>query len=308
MVENYDVIIIGSGPAGLTAGLYTSRNNLRTLILEKESLGGELATRDLIENYPGYPEGVMGPDLSSNMMNQVMNYGTEVQLGGVEKIEIKNDQKIVKTASDEFACKALIIASGSNHKNLGVPGEQEFADKGVFYCATCDGPRFANKVVAVCGGGDSGLTEALFLTKIVSKVIVLEALPQCTASKILLGRAVSNPKIEIRCGIKVLAILGDDQVKSIDLQVVATGEKQNLPVDGVFVLIGVKPAVDFLQGIVPLTADNYIMVNEKLSTSIPGIFAAGDVRQYSPAQISTAVGDGATAGISAVRYVLTLGK
>jgi thioredoxin reductase (NADPH) len=303
MEENYDVIIIGAGPAGLTAGLYTSRNKLRTLIIEKEIFGGKLPNRDLIENYPGYPEGIMGPDLSSKMLDQVLNYHPEMQLGGVEKIEIDGDRKIVTTPFNVYSGKVVIIASGTHNRNLGVPGEQEFADKGVFYCATCDGPQFADKVVAVIGGGDAGITEGLVLTNIASKVYVIEMLPQCTATGILQDRAMANDKVEIKCGLKVEAIIGDERVKALDLLEVETEKKIILPVDGVLVYIGTKPNTDYLSDVVPLTNEGCVIVNESLESKVPGIFAAGDVRQNSVMQISTAVGDGATAGISAVKFV-----
>ncbi|MCK4788039.1 MAG: FAD-dependent oxidoreductase [Desulfobacteraceae bacterium] len=303
-METYDIIIIGSGPAGLTAGLYTNRSKLRTLIIEKEALGGELANRDLIENYPSYPDGILGPELSSRMVNQAVNYGTEIQLGEVEQVQIDGNRKVVKTSFGEFAGKAIIIAGGTHNKKLGVPGEEEFVDKGVFYCATCDGPRFADKVVAIVGGGDSGITEGLFLARLVSKVIIIEMLPQCTATKILQDRAFSNPKIEIKCGSKIEAITGDEWVKALDLLDIQTGKKSTLEVDGVLVHVGVEPNTDYLSGIVPLDSKGHILVNEKMETEIPGVFAAGDIRHNSPMQIATAVGDGATAALSASRFLM----
>jgi len=302
----YDVLIIGAGPAGLTAGIYTSRSKLGTLIIEKEALGGELVNRDLIENYPGYPDGILGPELGSNMVNQAINYGAEIQLGEVEQIKIEGNHKVVKTPFEEYSGKAIIITGGAHNKKLGVSGEQEFADKGVFYCATCDGPRFANKVVAVAGAGDSGITEGLFLARLVSKVIIIEMLPQCTATKILQDRAFSNPKIEVRCGSKIETIIGDEQVKALDLLDIQTGERSTLQVDGILVHIGVEPNTDYLNGIVPLDRQGYILVNEKMETEIPGVFAAGDIRHNSAMQIATAVGDGATAAISAGRYLASL--
>jgi thioredoxin reductase (NADPH) len=306
MDGTYDVIIIGAGPAGLTAGLYTSRSKLSTLIIEKETLGGELVNRDLIENYPGYPDGILGPELSGNMLNQAMNYGAEFQLGEVEQIKIDGNRKVVQTSSGEYSGKAIIIAGGAHNKKLAVPGEQEFADKGVFYCATCDGPHFADKVVAVAGGGDSGITEGIFLTRLVSKVIIIEMLPQCTATKILQDRAFSNPKIEVKCGSKIEAIIGDERVKALDLLNIQTGERSTLEVDGILVHIGIEPNTDYLSGTVPLDSKGYVLVNEKMETEIPGVFAAGDIRLNSAWQIATAVGDGATAALSLVKYLGSL--
>ncbi|MFC1966259.1 NAD(P)/FAD-dependent oxidoreductase [Chloroflexota bacterium] len=302
----YDVIIIGAGPAGLTAGLYTSRAKLNTLIIEREKFGGELLDRDLIENYPGYPNGVSGPELGSNMASQVMNYGTQIQFGEVEQIDIDEDYKVIKTAQGNYRSKALIIAGGAHPMKLGVPGEQEFADRGVFYCATCDGPRFANKAVAVAGGGNSGMTEALLLTRMVSKVTIIEMLPQLTGTKIIQERISSNPKIEIKCGVKIEAIRGDDQVKALDLLDVQTGQKSALEVDGILVWIGLDANTDYLKGKVPLDEKGQIVVNDQMETEIPGVFAAGDIRHNSPMQITTAVGDGATAALSLERYLQSL--
>lgn len=299
----YDVIIIGAGPAGLTAGLYTSRAGLSTLIIEKEKLGGDLIDRDLIENYPGYPDGVLGPELGSNMVTQAQNYGAEIPFDEVERIEIEEDYQVVKTSQGNYRSKALIIAGGAHPKRLGVPGEQEFADKGVFYCATCDGPRFTGKVVAVAGGGDSGVTEALLLARLVSKVIVIELLPHLTATKTLQERIFSNPKIGNRCGVKIEAIRGDDQVKAIDLVDVQTGQRSVLDVDGVLVWVGLEANTDYLRGSLPLDERGQILVNDEMETEIAGIFAAGDIRHNSPMQIATAVGDGATAALSVDNYL-----
>jgi len=302
----YDVIIIGAGPAGLTAGLYTNRAKLRTLILEKEIIGGELMNRDLIENYPGYPEGILGPELGSKMINQVMNYGTEMQLGEVKQIKIEGDYKAVRTSQGDYLGKAIIIAGGAHPKKLGIPGEEEFADKGVFYCATCDGPRFTDKVVAVAGGGDSGVTEALFLARLVSKVTVIEVVPRLTATKILQERAFSNPKIEVKCGSKIEAIVGDEKVKALDLLDIQTEERSTLQVDGILVHVGLEANTDYLRGSVPLNEKGQILVNEKMETEISGIFAAGDIRHNSPMQIAAAVGDGATAALSLEKYLGSL--
>jgi thioredoxin reductase (NADPH) len=303
MNTDYDVIIIGSGPAGLAAGLYTSRARLRTLILEKEIMGGELMNRDLIENYPGFSNGVQGPELGSGMLQQIMNFGAEIELGEATAIEIESDYKIVKTAEQNRTCKGLIIATGAHPKKLNVPGEEEFADKGVFYCATCDGPQFADKIVAVAGAGDSGITEGLYLTRMVARAVVIEILPQPKAIKVLLERAFSNPKMEIKCGTKIETIVGDEGVRALELQDIATAAKSRLPVDGILVHIGVQPNTQFLSGILPLDSKGQIQVNENMETHIPGIFAAGDVRQHSPMQIATAVGDGVNAAMSLGRYL-----
>jgi thioredoxin reductase (NADPH) len=303
---DYDVIIIGSGPAGIAAGLYTSRARLKTLILEKEMMGGELMNRDLIENYPGFSEGVAGPDLGSAMLQQIMNFGAEIELAEVTDLEVESGVKIVKTEGQNRTCKSLIIASGARPRKLGVPGEAEFTSKGVIYCATCDGPQFMNKTVAVAGAGDSGITEGLFLTRIATKVLVIEILAQPKATKVLLERASSNPKIEIRCGTRIEAITGNDHVRALELQDMVSGTKSRLEVEGILVHIGVQPNTQFTGGLLSLDTRGQIPVNENMETAIAGIFAAGDVRQSSPMQIGTAVGDGVNAAMSAGRYLSSL--
>jgi thioredoxin reductase (NADPH) len=305
MRTDYDVIIIGAGPAGLAAGLYTSRAGLRTVLLEKETMGGELMNRELIENYPGFGEGIQGPELGSAMAQQLMNFGAEFEFGEVTGVEVASNYKVVKTGDKNFTCKGIIITSGSLPKKLGVPGEEAFSHRGVFYCATCDGPEFAGKPVAVAGAGDSGITEALALSRIVTKVTVIEFMPQPKAAKILLDRAHDNPKIEIRCATKITAVLGDERVTALELEDLATGAKSRLAVEGLLVRIGLQPNTQFLNGVLELTPIGQIPVNENMETSIPGIFAAGDVRQYSPMQIATAVGDGVNAAMSCGRYLET---
>jgi thioredoxin reductase (NADPH) len=299
----YDVIIIGGGPAGLTAGLYAGRARLTTLILERETPGGELMNIDMVENYPGYPDGVLGPDLGSNMMMQATKFGAELQFADVAQIIPGIGEQLLKTAQGEFRTKAVIIASGSHSKKLGAPGEEEFAKKGVFYCATCDGPRFAGKVVAVAGSGDSGLSEALFLTAFVAKVIVIEILPQLMANRTLQERVLANPKIEVRCGLKIEAIRGDEHLELLEMADVKNGQKSSLKVDGLLVRVGLAANTGYLKGTLAMNAVGQIKVNDLMETEIPGIFAAGDVRHNSPMQIVTAVGDGATAAMRMLKYL-----
>ncbi len=299
----YEAIIIGAGPAGLTAGLYTSRAKLKTLIIEKEVIGGELMNRDMIENYPGYPDGILGPQLGSGMTKQVVHYGTRIQLDEVKEIETGSRDKVVRTSRGEYRGKAIIIAGGAHPKKLGIPGEQEFADRGVFYCATCDGPRFTDKVVAVAGGGDSGITEALFLARMVARVIIIELLPRLTAAKTLQERVLANPRIETRCGVRIEAIRGDDQVRTLALLDIQTGQRSTLAADGILVHAGLDPNTDYLRESLSLNGKGQILVNGEMATEKAGIFAAGDVRHNSPMQISTAVGDGATAALSLARYL-----
>jgi thioredoxin reductase (NADPH) len=228
METPYDVIIIGGGPAGLAAAIYASRSRLRTLILERETPGGDLMNIDLIENYPGFQDGVNGADLGSQMITQATKFGAELQFAEVDKIIPGTNEKMLKTSAGEFRTKAVVIASGSHSRKLYVLGEAELTNKGVFYCATCDGPRFAGKVVAVAGGGDSGVTEALFMSGFVSKIIIVEIMPQMLAAKMLQERVLSNPKIEVRCGTKIEAIRGSDKLEFLELADVKTGQKNTL--------------------------------------------------------------------------------
>ena len=299
----YDVIIIGSGPAGLAAGIYASRSRLRTLILERETPGGDLMNINLIENYPGFQDGVNGADLGSQMMTQATKFGAELQFADVEKIIPGTNEKLLKTSAGEFRTKAIIIASGSQSRKLGVQGEEELTNKGVFYCATCDGPRFADKVVAVAGGGDSGVTEALFMTTFVSKIIIIELMPQMLATKVLQERVLANPKIEVRCGVKIEAIRGTNNLELLELADVKTGQKNTLKVDGLLVRVGLIPNTGFLKGTLPLNPIGQVMVNDWMETEIPGVYAAGDVRHNSPMQIVTAVSDGATAAMHSLKYL-----
>jgi thioredoxin reductase (NADPH) len=303
MYTEYDVIVIGAGPAGLAAGLYTSRAGLRTLILEKENMGGELMNRGLIENYPGFGEGIEGPELGSAMAQQPMSYGAEFGFGEVIGVKVASDHKVVKTDSESYTTKGIIITCGSLPRKLNVPGEEDFSHRGVFYCATCDGPEFAGKEVAVAGAGDSGITEALALSRMVPKVTVIEFMPKPKASRVLLDRAGENGKITVLCNTKIERIVGDDHVTAVEVEDRATGEKRSIPVEGILVRIGLQPNTQFLKGVLELTPIGQIPVNENMETVVPGIFAAGDVRQYSPMQIATAVGDGVNAAMSCGRYI-----
>ncbi len=306
MFTDYDVIIIGSGCAGLAAGIYTSRAGLNTGILEKETMGGEMMSRQLIENYPGFAEGIMGPDLATAMLEQAGNAGAEVETGEVEGIEEKKGYLVVKTDDGSLTCKGVIIASGSHPRLLNVPGEKELAHKGVFYCATCDGALCAGKSVVVAGAGDSGITEALYLERLGCKVTVVELMAQPKASRVLLDRAEENPNIEVICGTKIEGIVGDDWVTGVEVSDVATGEKRMLDVQGIYVRIGLVPNTQFLQGTLELTPAGQVPVNEQMATAIPGVYAAGDIRTNSPAQMATAVGDGVTAAMALGRYITSL--
>ncbi len=308
MEADYEVIIIGCGPAGLAAGLYAGRARLKVLILGRESAGGEMRGIEQVENYPGFPDGVSGAKLGLEMMKQAMKYGLEFKLAEVEGIRLQEDYKVVKakiTRAGEatYLAKTVIIASGAHPRKLGVPGENEFAGKGVSYCGVCDAPQFVERAVVVAGGGDAGLTEALYLTRLASEITVIEQMPQLTASKILQERALANPKLKICCGTRIEAITGDDQVKELELLNVLTGERTTLPVGGILIRIGLEPNTNYLKDLLSLDSEGFVLVNEEMETPVPGIFAAGDIRHGSTRQIATAVGDGVTAALSAGRLI-----
>jgi thioredoxin reductase (NADPH) len=306
-MSDYDAIIIGGGPAGLTAGLYLSRARMRTLLLEEESFGGKIKNLELIENYPGFYGGVAGAKLATEMQNQASESGITLEIGKVTALEVYSGSKcVICSDGKNYTATSLIIANGSKPKKLGVPGEQEFAGKGVFTCAFCDGSHFLNQTVVVCGGGDAGITEALYMTKIASKVILIEAMPSLTASAILQERAKANPKLEILCGKKVSAIIGNSHVEAIEYVHIADEKKATIPASGILVHIGLDASTGYLQDIIPLDEKGQIIVNEKMETETPFILAAGDIRRGSPGQIATAVGDGTQAAISALKQLQSL--
>lgn len=302
-----DVVIIGGGPAGLTAGLYLCRAGRRVVLLDKETPGGYIRNIALIENYPGFAGGVAGAQLAAQMVDQAVKFGLQIESAEVNGLELFSGTRFVNCARGEgYTTNVIIIAGGSRNKKLGVPGEAELLGKGVFECALCDGGHFADKVVAVCGGGDSGLTEALYMSNIASKVFVLEVMPTLNASAILQDRVKANPKIEVRCGVKVEAITGKDKVEAIEL---AAGKKpETLKTDGVLVHIGLDANTGYLEGTVPLDAKGQIIVNANMETEAPYVFAAGDIRSGSPRQVVTAVGDGAVAAITAQRLMQEQGS
>jgi thioredoxin reductase (NADPH) len=304
-MSDFDAVIIGGGPAGLTAGLYLCRGGWRTLLIEKEVVGGYIMNIELIENYPGFPDGVVGSQLGMEMKNQAEKYGLQTERNEVIMLQLTTGDKMVSCANGiVYATPAVVITGGSVSKKLGVPGESKLSGSGVFYCAFCDGGQYADQVVAVCGGGDSGLSGALYLAKIASKEIIIEAMPELTATAVLRDRIKENPKIEVRCGTRVNAILGEKSVEGIEIE--EKGKKSQLKVDGVLVHVGLDPITDYLEGVVPLDKQGRVTVNERMEAEVPGIFAAGDIRSDSPGQVATAVGDGATAAVSAQRYLQKL--
>ncbi len=299
---DWDCVIIGGGPAGLTAGLYLCRAKRRTLLLDKDTAGGYIRNIASIENYPGFADGVAGAQLASQMVSQAAKYGLEIANTEVTGIELFSGTRYVGCAQGQgFTTNVIIIAGGSKNKKLGVPGEAELSGKGVFECAFCDGGHYAGKVVAVCGGGDAGVAEALYMAKIASKVVLIEVMPALTATAVLCDRLCALPNVEVRCGFRVEAIIGKDMVEAIEL---ASGKKkETLNVDGVLVHVGTEPNTGYLEGIVPLDEHGQVIVNERMESEVPYVLAAGDIRSGSPRQVAAAVGDGAIVGISAARIL-----
>ena len=301
--RSYDVIIIGGGPAGLSAGLYTSRARFNSLLIERGLVGGQIANAEWVENYPGFPEGISGFELGELMHQQATKYGLKTILAEATRIELQKEQKVISTTEGDFTANVIILAGGSKRQKLGVPGEEEFSGKGVSYCATCDGFFFKDQPVAVVGGGDAAITEALHLSKLASKVTVIHRRRQLRASRILQEKAFSEPKIDFLWDTIVEKIEGEGLVKQVSLHQVKTGENSTLPVAGIFISIGFKPDTDYLTGILPLDAVGHIITNEKMETKLPGILAAGDIRHNSARQAITAAGDGATAAIYAEKFL-----
>ena len=301
--EIYDVVIIGGGPAGLTAGLYVSRARLSALLLEGMMVGGQMVTTDIIENYPGFSH-ITGAELSALMDEQAKRFGLRMETGEVTGLEVIGGQKLVKTAGGEYRGQAVIICTGTEYRKLGIPGEGEFTGRGVSYCATCDGAFFQDSKIVVVGGGDSALTEALFLTKFAKEITIIHRRDALRATKIYQERAFANPKIDFLWNSVVDEIKGNQTVESVLVKNVKSGEVTEVPTEGVFMFIGIEPKTAFLEGVVELDEHGYIIVDEnKLQTSVEGIFAAGDARKKLLRQVATAVGDGATAAFAVEKYL-----
>jgi thioredoxin reductase (NADPH) len=305
--EIHDVIIIGGGPAGLTAGIYTSRARISTLLIEKLGIGGQASITDRIENYPGFIEGISGPELIRNMEEQAKSFGVRTVFGEVTRVEVRDGDTIkrvfVHDDSEPYQCLSIIVAAGHEQRKLGVPGEMEFTGRGVSYCATCDGAFFRDRAVAVVGGGDVAVEEALFLTRFVSKVYIVHRRDRLRATKILQERAAGNDKIAFVFDSVLDEVSGQTTVNGVKVRNVKTGQTKVLAVDGVFVFIGWNPNLSFLGTVVDRSEDGYIIVDKEMTTTREGIFACGDCCKKKLRQIVAACGDGATAAFSAQHYV-----
>jgi thioredoxin reductase (NADPH) len=303
MSNTYDVTIIGGGPAGLSAGLYTSRARLKTLLIEKAIVGGQITNAERVENYPGFPDGISGFELGELMRRQAESFGLEIKYAEALGLELRGSEKVVKTSDGDYIGRAVIIAGGATLQRLNVPGEEKLTGRGVSYCATCDGPFFKDRVVAAVGGGDSAVEEGLLLTRFASRVILIHRRDQLRASKILQERALANQKMEFLWDSVVEDIQGENKVTTIRVRNVKTGRTTALEVSAVFIYVGQRPNTDYLRGLVPLDEKGCIIINERMETKIKGIFAAGDIRQNSPRQVITAAGDGVTAALSSEKFL-----
>jgi thioredoxin reductase (NADPH) len=304
---DFDLIIIGGGPAGLTAGLYAARAKLKTLLLEKIVPGGQILVTDAVENYPGFPEGLSGSDLAMKMAEQAQKFGLAIETEEVISVDFSNSVKTIRLHDKTLSCRSVIIASGASPKKLGIPGEDVFYGKGVSFCATCDGPFYKNRVVAAVGGGDTAVQESLYLTKFASKVYLIHRRDQLRAEAILQDRALQNDKIEIIWDSVVTKIIGGlTNVEKIAVQNVKTCESRELKVDGCFIWVGIQPNTQFLGSAVKMDPWGFIEADGKMATSVPGVFAAGDVRTTPLRQIVTAVGDAAIAAYSAQHFIESL--
>lgn len=303
MAKSYDVVVIGAGPGGMTAALYASRANYSVAMIDRGIYGGQMNNTAEIENYPGF-KSILGPDLAKAMYDSSTNFGAEYVYGSVESIEDLGDTKLVKTDSEEITAKVVIIATGSEYKKLGIPGEEEYGGRGVSYCAVCDGAFFKNKDVVVIGGGDSAIEEGIYLSQITNSVTVIHRRDQLRAQKVSQDRAFANDKMNFVWNTNVVEVLGDEN-KVTGVRVVnnQTNTEKIIDASGVFIYVGLLPMTKSFENLGITDKDGWIVTDDHMATSIPGIYAIGDVRKKDLRQITTAIGDGGLAGQEAFKYI-----
>lgn len=301
-----DLIVVGSGPAGLSAALYAARADLHPLVLTGMTLHGQASTTDIIENYPGFPDGIGGIELGQLFQTQAERFGADIMMDQVTAVELNQYPFLVETYGQKFKAKSLIITTGATHRKLNVPGEREFTGKGVSYCGTCDGWFFKDKDISVIGGGDSALEESLFLTRFAKSVTIIHRRDELRAGAILQKRAFANPKINFIWDTVVTEIRGNDGVEVVRLHNVQTGEELEFPTQGVFIFIGHTPNSELFKSQIDVNEEGYILTNKNYETSIPGVFAAGEVADPDFRQVVTSAGMGAAAAIQATRYLENL--
>lgn len=299
----YDVLIIGGGPGGLTAAIYAGRAELKVGMVERMMPGGQVATTDWIENYPGFDEGIGGMDLMQHMEKQARRFGLEIFTGMVDDMQLDSNFKKIIANGQEYVAKTVIIATGTDPKLLNIPGEKELKGRGVSYCATCDGPFFKEKDVVVVGGGSSGIQESLYLSRFVRSIHLVEYMDHLNAEQILQKRAQEDPKFQFYLNHEVISINGEDRVQSVEIKDRNSDKSKTIPAEGVFIWVGLLPNTGFLKDKKLLNEWGYIVTSDTMETSIPGIFAAGDVRQKEIRQITTAVSDGTIAAEFALKRI-----
>jgi len=303
---DWDLIIVGGGPAGLTAGLYASRARLKTLLIERLISGGQMTNTTEIENYPGTPKGTTGTELAFRMEEQAKEFGLQIIHKNVDKIETEDSTKLVHCGDEVYTAKSVIISSGAEPRKLNIPGEEDYVGRGVSYCATCDGSFFSDKEIVVVGGGDNAIEEALFLTRFTREVKVIHRRNKLRATQVLQERAFRNKNIKFIWDSIVKEIKGTELVKEVILENVKKSEISSLKVDGVFIAVGYVPDTKYLEGLITLDSNGYIVTNENMETNIPGIYAAGDIRKKLLRQVVTATADGAIAAEMASHYIENL--
>jgi thioredoxin reductase (NADPH) len=304
--DTYEVIIIGSGPAGYTAGVYTSRAKLNTLLISGSLPGGQLMTTSEVENYPGFPNGIFGPELMMNMRQQAERFGTKLLDDEVVEVDFKKRPFGIKTHGQEFRSESVVICTGASPRKLGLKAEQEFAGKGISYCATCDGPFFKGEDIAVVGGGDTAIEEATFLTKFGKSVKIIHRKDFLRASKILQEKAFENPKIDFVWDHVVSDISGNKKINSISVRNLRTGEERRIAVGGLFVAIGHEPNTSIFRGQLELDERGYMVLTKNTRTSVDGVFAAGDVHDYRYRQAITAGGFGCMAALDVEKWLVEI--
>ncbi len=303
MATDYDVVVVGGGLAGMTAGMYAARHGLSVGVIERMMGGASIINVEKVENYPGFPEGIMGADLAAMTQEQAMNSGAEFLMGEATGIAEEGDYRVVESDAGRLRAKSVIIAAGSTLRLLGIPGEEEFMGRGVSQCATCDGPLYSGEVVAVAGGGDSAADEALVLAQYADRVLLFHRRDQLRAQKTLVDRVLADPKIEVVWNTIIDEVLGENTVSGVRTTNLATGEQGARELSGLFVYVGLTPNAGFMEGLLETDGGGHIPVNISMETAVPGIYAVGDIRQHSSSQLVSAAGDGATAAIAACRYI-----
>ena len=304
MNTDYDVVVLGGGAAGLSAALYTCRAMLKTLVLESLGCGGQILVTDMIENYPGFPDGIRGPELSKLMEDQTRKFGAEIRYDEVAGIDdLDKPSKIVRAGDGAYTTKTIIITTGGSHNKLGIPGEEEYAGRGVSYCAVCDGNFFRGEDVVVVGGGDAAIDEGEYLTSIVNQVTVVHRRDQLRASPITQNRAFGNPKFKFLWSHVTEKILGNEVVEAVRVKDLKSGEVYDYPTAAAFIYIGFHSNSEFLKGKVPMDETGHVYTDINMATSVPGVYAAGDIRVSSHRQLGSAVGDGITAALSAYKHI-----